>query len=248
MQSPESETAPSVSERSGPLENLMIATLPTRNASELAAGAIREAIISGELRPGERLKEAHLAKRLGVSRTPVREALLLLQSERLVEATPNRGSIVRPYSPADIKEIYQLRALLEGYGCRVAAANMTDEIAQQLFESCERFRKLPGGATPLERSRENFKFHETILLTAGSPRLSEMVLKTIELPLVYGSFAAYSDEQQQQSEYYHDHIAKALEKRDAERAELLMKEHMFTGRDFLMESIATDKALTETNE
>src|SRR5216110_3821907 len=84
-----------------------------RNASVAATELIREAIVDGRLVPGERLKEEELARELGISRTPVREALLVLQAEDLVVATPNRGATVRVHDAKDLQEQYELRALLE---------------------------------------------------------------------------------------------------------------------------------------
>src|SRR4051794_41593164 len=89
-----------------------------RNASVAATELIREAIVDGRLEPGRRLKEEELARELGISRTPVREALLMLQAEGIVDAIPNRGAVVRVHTPEDLDDLYQLRALLEGYAAR----------------------------------------------------------------------------------------------------------------------------------
>src|SRR5436305_14373567 len=89
-----------------------------RNASVAAAELIRNAIIEGRLEPGRRPKEEELARELGISRTPVREALLMLQAEELVVATPNRGATVRLHEAKDLPDLYELRALPEGYATR----------------------------------------------------------------------------------------------------------------------------------
>src|SRR5437867_1687707 len=98
-----------------------------RNASVAATELIREAIVDGRLEPGQRLKEEELARELGISRTPIREALLMLQAEGLVDAVPNRGAMVRVHTPEDLDDLYQLRALLEGYAARRAALRISDE-------------------------------------------------------------------------------------------------------------------------
>src|SRR5579864_4506652 len=108
----------------------MVATVPrivqdraplVRNASAAATELIREAILDGRLEPGARLKEEELARELGISRTPVREALLVLQAEGLIVAEPNRGASVRRHDAEDLHDLYQLRALLEGHAARRAA-------------------------------------------------------------------------------------------------------------------------------
>src|SRR5437899_9647281 len=96
-----------------------------RNASMAATELIREAIIDGRLEPGRRLKEEELARELGISRTPVREALLMLQAEDLIVATPNRGATVRVHDANDLHDLYELRALLEGYATRRAAERIS---------------------------------------------------------------------------------------------------------------------------
>jgi DNA-binding GntR family transcriptional regulator len=205
-----------------------------RNASSVATELIRQAILDGRLAPGQRLKEEELARELGISRTPVREALLVLQAEGLVEAAPNRGAAVRVHTAEDLDDLYQLRALLEGYAARRAAVRMGEETVAALWASCERFEAVALEGEVRELVQENLFFHGAILDAAGSARLARMVRKVIELPLVYRSYVWYSPEQRQLSVHYHRQIARALEARDAERAELLMKEHVFEARDLLV--------------
>ena len=114
----------------------------SRNASAAASEIIREAIIDGRLAPGQRLKEEELARELGISRTPVREALVILEGEGLVESVPKRGASVRAYAADDLDDMYQLRALLEGYAARRAATRISAEDVGRLEESCARFDRL----------------------------------------------------------------------------------------------------------
>ena len=204
-----------------------------RNASAAATELIREAILDGRLPPGQRLKEEELAREFGISRAPVREALLVLQTEGLIDAAPNRGAVVRSHDGNDLEDLYQLRALLEGYAARRAATNITDAALLGLWGSCERFEALIEGDVQ-ELVKENLLFHNVILDAANSRRVAELVRKVIELPLVYRSYIWYSVEQRRISAHYHRQITKALEARDGERAELVMKEHVFEARDVLV--------------
>lgn len=207
----------------------------TKNASVAATEVIRQAILDGRLPPGRRLKEEELAQELGISRTPVREALLMLQAEGLVDAAPNRGATVRSHSVEDLTDLYQLRALLEGYAARRAATALSDEAIAELRASCDRFQAMVGGEAEMSGLvKENLSFHQAILEGSGSPRLPTLVRQVIDLPLVYRSYIWYSREQQQISAHYHSQITRALEGRDAERAELVMKEHIFEARDHLL--------------
>jgi DNA-binding GntR family transcriptional regulator len=207
-----------------------------RNASAAATELIREAIVDGRLAPGQRLKEEELARELGISRTPVREALLMLQAEGLVEAVPNRGAVVCSHDAEDLEDMYQLRALLEGHAARRAATNITDETVAGLWASCDRFEALADGDVK-ELVKENLVFHNAILEASGSKRVAQLVAKLIELPLVYRSYIWYSPDQRRISLHYHRQIARALEARDGERAELVMKEHVFEARDLLVAGV-----------
>lgn len=204
-----------------------------RRTSAAATDLIRAAIVDGRLTPGERLKEGELAGELGISRTPVREALLMLQSEGLVESVPNRGAVVRAYTPGEVEELYELRALLEGFAARRAATRISAAGIRALHASNERFGRLSASDDLAELIRENHVFHNTILEAAGSELLAGMVRNVVEIPLVYKSFHWYPREQKRISEHYHEQLTRALEARDSERAELIMKEHVFEARDFL---------------
>ena len=209
----------------------------TPNASALAMERIREAIIDGRLTPGLRLKEEALARQFGLSRTPVREALLILQAEGLLEGTPNRGATVRAYSEDDLAEMYDLRAVLEGHASHRAAERITDEHVTDLQASNRRFARLSVRRDIQKVIDENLRFHAIILDASGSPRLDDLVHSVVQLPLVYRSFVWYSDKEKRISAHYHEKLAQALEDRDAERAELIMKEHVYEARDFLITNL-----------
>ena len=213
-----------------------------RNASAVATELIREAIVDGRLPPGQRLKEEELARELGISRTPVREALLILQAEGLVDAAPNRGAVVRSHDGDDLEDLYQLRALLEGYAARRAASNISEAAVAGLWASCERFESLIDGDVQ-ELVKENLLFHNVILDASQSRRVAELVRKVIELPLVYRSYIWYSVEQRRISAHYHRQITKALDARDGERAEMVMKEHVFEARDVLVAQVREGEAV-----
>ena len=93
---------------------------------------VRQAIIELRLKPGEALREAAIAEQLGVSKTPVREALARLEQEGLVETTSFKGAVVSGYSPEDLQEVYELRELLEGAAARAAATSASDEALERL--------------------------------------------------------------------------------------------------------------------
>ena len=212
----------------------------SRSASAAASEVIREAIIDGRLTPGQRLKEEELARELGMSRTPVREALLVLQSEGLVESIPRRGATVRSYAVDDLDDMYQLRSVLEGYAARRAARRISADDVVRLEESCARFDRLRAEDDLRDLVKENLFFHNVVLDAAGSDRLGPLVRKVIEIPLVYKSFYWYSPEQKLISEHYHKQLTRALGAGDAKRAEMIMTEHVLEARDFLLAQLADE--------
>src|SRR5215207_10462506 len=95
---------------------------------------LEEAILEGDLKPGERLRAEALAQRFGTSRTPIREALLQLEAQGLVDVEPNRGAVVRAFDRDDLLDLYELRALLEPKAAALAAGRITDADIDRLDE------------------------------------------------------------------------------------------------------------------
>ncbi len=222
---------------------------PSRNVAEVATELIRDAILRGGLQPGERLKEAALAHSFDISRTPVREALKVLQIEGLVEFAPNRGATVRSYTVDDLREIYSLRALLEGYAARRAAQGMTPETLERLRGMCERFSRLRATGAPVHALvAENVTFHEAIVAAAGSPRLADITRRVVEMPLIYRTYTWYSAEQRQDAERKHFELLRAFETHDADRAELVMKHHILEGGDVIFEHLNAAPVTTKESQ
>ena len=120
---------------------------------------LQHAILEGVLKPGERLRAEALAQRFGTSRTPIREALLQLEAQGLVEVEPNRGAVVRTFDREDLFDLYQVRALLEPQAAALAARRITDSEIAQLEQLCD--------ADDLIAANE--EFHKIILEAAGQP-------------------------------------------------------------------------------
>jgi DNA-binding GntR family transcriptional regulator len=206
--------------------------LPTRKTSTMVADAIRDAILKGRIKPGERLKEDVIAGELEVSRTPVREAIAMLQAEGVVEAPQHRGAQVRSYSPSELEEIYDLRSILEGYAACRAATRIKKPELTKMRKSCEAMEKLqPDDLEHLVH--ENHVFHHTILEVADAGRLEAMVHQISAVPLIYQSYAWYTPEQRHLSLEYHWRVLDALEKHDPERAERDMRHHLSNAREAL---------------
>ncbi len=152
---------------------------------------------------------------------------MILEAEGLVEATPNRSPTVRTYDAEDLVDLFQLRALLEGYAVRRAATRVTADDLALLWESCDRYDDLAEDEDQLPQLvKENYVFHELILTVAGNRELTEFARQVIALPFVF-----YGPRTTSISAHYHRQIAAALASRDGERAEMIMKQHILEASD-----------------
>lgn len=205
-----------------------------QNAAQIAAGLIREAIYDGRIAQGARMREEKLATEFGISRTPIREALLILQTEGFLVAEPNRGSVVKTYSTEEIVDLYDTRAAIESFAASLAVKNVTTDVIEALDESCGRFAASVKTNDVLALTHENSTFHRTILEITHNSTLQDVVNSVSRLPLIYRAYYWYSDQGRLIALHYHEQITRALEVRDTMRVEGLMKEHIYEARDTLV--------------
>jgi DNA-binding GntR family transcriptional regulator len=134
--------------------------------------ALREELVSGSLRPGERVNEVQVAEQLGVSRGTLREAIRNLEQEGLLETIPHRGTFVRALSPEEVTHVYEVRASLESRAARSAAQHLDAEMGVRLQAALERLARADSpDATFQERLDADLEFHETICEASGNPVL-----------------------------------------------------------------------------
>ena len=206
---------------------------------------LRALILTGEYGPDERLVEEQLAERLGVSRTPVRQALTMLEAEGLVEIAPNRGATVCSFSIEDVWDIYDLRAVLEGHAARRAAGRIATSELARLRELTGKMEGLAGRFEDHEEEIRtlvglNQEFHGIIVEASRNRRLQRLINRTVEIPLMFKAFFWYTPHERVISNHYHRQILEALEKGDADRAEIIMREHVYEGRDFVIRALEED--------
>ncbi|GAB3021749.1 GntR family transcriptional regulator [Nocardioides flavus (ex Wang et al. 2016)] len=196
-------------------------------AAEVTYLAIRRQILSGERAGGEWLREGDLAAVIGVSRTPVREALRRLAAEGLVRHEPNRGVQVEAWGVDDLDEIFSLRSQLEPWGCGLAASTGLADL-EALAELADRMDEEARRAPPdLDAITElNNRFHRAILEASGNGRLVGLVSTVVEVPLVWRTFSHYSSEAMRRSLAHHHEIVQALRAGDPEWAESVMRSHV----------------------
>jgi len=198
-------------------------------ASEKAYREIREQLLRGAFKPGERLVEDELAALCGVSRTPIREALRRLASDMFVRQVPNHGTFVIETSENDVEDLFELRAMLEGYAAARAARRVTAETLQALEAEVERIdtalRERRGYYldTFLDAKR---RIHALIVGLSGSERLRLMLNSLTEQSVVLGTLHRYSMDDLRRSNEHHKEIVAALRAGDAAWAQSIMAAHI----------------------
>lgn len=195
-------------------------------ASERATGAVRELILRGDFAAGARLGEVELAERLGVSRTPVREALARLASEGLVEIVPNRGARVSSWSVAELEEVFDLRAALEPRLTALAVPNAGPADVDALDDLAHRMLRADlDDLVPLNRA-----FHGLLVELAAHPAMAGALAGAIHAPIVLRNFHAYDGASLRRSLAHHVEIVAAVRAGDPVWAQAVMTAHIHNAR------------------
>jgi DNA-binding GntR family transcriptional regulator len=203
------------------------ASATTRRAYE----AVRDGVIAGRLPPGTWLRESTLAEELGLSRTPVREALRVLAAEGVVELVHNRGARVVRWTAEDVEETYRLRALLEGEAAALAARRATPAQVDALAAAQDAYEAaVAAGAHPVEQAACNDAFHALVLAASGSSRLVGLHAVVTSAPLVARALSGYDDVDRQRSVLAHRDVLTGIRHRDEELAAAAMRSHILAAR------------------
>lgn len=186
---------------------------------------LRRGILTGDLRPGEPIRQDTVAARLGVSRVPLREALKILEGEGQVVYRPRRGYAVAELSMDDLVEVYRLREILEAEAVRVAVDRITDDDLDRLRDA-ERDVENAGRHTDvLAMSEANRRFHFTLIDAAGMPRLTRILRLLWDSTDAYRSVYYGDEANRHRVEHEHRAIVAAVRARDADRIVGLLDEH-----------------------
>jgi DNA-binding GntR family transcriptional regulator len=204
-----------------------------QNISEELVKYIKQQIISGELNPGDRIVETKLARELGVSQTPVREAIRHLHGEGIITIVPNKGPMVRTLDMKDVFEIYSVRSMLEGLAIRLATQNATDEQIAGLESFYEEMKQKLNDDSVTSLLHDSSHIHRTIIEMAGHSRLLNMYQSiSFQISLVNRLLGAKSTKQKEVDQ--HLELIEALKKKDPDSAEQTMRKHIFRSyRDFV---------------
>ena len=204
-----------------------------KTRTQLVVEAIREKILHGEIKAGEPLRQAALADELNVSRIPVREALLQLEAEGLVNFEPHKGATATEISATQVDEVFELRALLESELLKYSVPNLTDEDIAEARSLIEMMEKTDDHDAAL--GEMNNRFHNILYSRANRPHTLELadILIKNSLRFVRMHLTLAGGDERSQDE--HLHLLKLCEDRDLEQACSYLKEHILSAKQDIID-------------
>lgn len=206
--------------------NLKVAANEYLPLRDVVFNTLRQAILKGELAPGERLMEIQLAERLGVSRTPVREAIRKLELEGLVTMVPRKGAEVAGITEKGMKDVLEVRKALEGLAVELACQKIEEEQLQHLEEHLVKFEKAINSGDLTHIAEMDVDFHDTIYSTTDNEKLVQMLYNLREQ--MYRYRVEYIKDKETRTTLLKEHreIVDTLKSRDANAAKEVIKRHI----------------------
>jgi DNA-binding GntR family transcriptional regulator len=213
-----------------PLSRDERATVPSTNLASEVYEELRKSIVEGSIRPNERLIEADLAAMLQVSRTPIRESMLRLAGDGLI-VPHKRGWIVREHSQQEIREVYEIRAALEGFAAGLAARRATDEELAGIKAIHQAYIDTVSDESRGQLVEHNDAFHNAVIAAAKNNLLAEQIHRNSQYYFIHRISGFLTDEEVRGSIAGHESVVQALVARDADLAES-------TARALVLEGLA----------
>ncbi|OGP93445.1 MAG: hypothetical protein A2156_00915 [Deltaproteobacteria bacterium RBG_16_48_10] len=205
---------------------------------ERAYEHLKAAILDGRFSPAERLTEEHLAEELGVSRTPVREALHKLESEGLIKPLETRGFIVYPDSKEEVEELFEIRSILEGYALKIISEKISEGDLERLNGFIEKAEDALKRKRINEIFRWNTKFHDTLHgMVAEKKRLHRLMVDMRKYVLRFRKNTLQYPDAGKRTVDGHRKILLALRLKDPDLCERMMREHIRQAKEDALQSL-----------
>ena len=199
--------------------------------------SIRDAILSGSLKAGERLMEKNLADKLGVSRTPIREALRKLEIEGFIEMIPRKGAIVKEVTPTEIADVLEIRAALEALAAKIACSKLDVQTKAALNKTKEEFKLAAKDNNVDLMAAKDMAFHDIIYLATGNEKLIHILNNLREQIYRYRLIYLYDKNYISNIIEEHEKISAALMAGDASAAEELSHDHIYNQQKAVLKSL-----------
>lgn len=197
--------------------------LPLR---DVVFNTLRQAILTGEMKPGERLMEIHLANKLGVSRTPIREAIRKLELEGLVIMIPRRGAEVAQITWKNLKDVLEVRKALDVLAIELACERMTQEELQKLCKACEAFKDATKNGDLRKIAESDVVLHDIIVYSTRNNRLIQLVNNLSEQMYRYRFEYIKDVSQHERLVKEHNDIYESILKKDKKAAADAVRRHI----------------------
>ncbi|HIS80560.1 MAG TPA: GntR family transcriptional regulator [Candidatus Scatomonas merdavium] len=198
---------------------------------------LRRGIMQGDLKPGERLMEIKLANRLGVSRTPIREAIRMLELEGLVVMIPRKGAQVAEITAKDLKEVLEVRIGLEELAVKFACQRITEEQLEGLHQASRRFERAVLAEDLTELAEADVEFHDLVYKATANDRLVQLLNNIREQMYRYRVEYLKDEEIRASLVQEHDELLERLRERDMEGAKRVTQKHIERQQDYILETI-----------
>ena len=198
---------------------------------------LKQAIVRGNFSPGNRLVESRIAEAMGISRTPVREAIHKLEREGLIKKLPQGGFYVLNLSREEVEETFGIRSVLESYAARLAAIKHQKEELEPLEEKIEEFQYHLNRGEIEALPQINTEFHALLYAMSRSPRLIKMINDLKDQIYRFRRIILKIEMMAKRSNDDHRQMLSAMKKRDADRVEMLVKQHILRGQKIVLKEL-----------
>ncbi len=198
---------------------------------------LKQAIVRGDFSPGNRLIESHIAEAMGISRTPVREAIHKLEREGLIKKLPQGGFYVLNLTREEIEETFGIRGVLESYAARLAAIKHEKEELAPLEEKIEEFQYFLNHGQMEALLRINTEFHSLLYAMSRSPKLIKMINDLQDQIYRFRRIILKMETMAKTSNEDHRQMLRAMKKRDADRVETLVRHHILRGQKIVLKEL-----------
>jgi DNA-binding GntR family transcriptional regulator len=202
---------------------------------------LKKEIIKGSLKPGSKVLEGRIADQIGISRTPVREAIRELAAEGFVTLSPNQGVVVRSVSAENIREVLQVHSVLEGLATRLSCEVINEEELKELENYVNKMEKLTNKKDPLAYSEVDLKFHELIVDNCGNKRLIQMRKNISDQAQRYRVSSLRIQGRLKKSLKEHQKILEAFKTKNPKKADSMSQEHIQNALKNILNNVVEKK-------
>ena len=212
--------------------------LPLR---DVVFNTLRQEILTGKLKPGERLMEIHLANKLGVSRTPIREAIRKLELEGLVIMIPRRGAEVAQISWKSLKDVLEVRSALDALAIELACERMGEDELELLYKACESFEEATKTKDTRQIAEADVALHDIIVASTGNKRLIQLVNNLSEQMYRYRFEYIKDESQHEMLVQEHKEMYRCIQCKDKKAAANVVKKHIDNQEEAIIRQLQLEK-------